>query len=106
MRILMTNVSTERFGTLCPVTICPNSPLRCFSGLTNGELLTAAETAKFDVFLTVDRGIEYQQNLTGRNIAIITFRQNRPAKGPVTILPVCLAHIESVQPGQIVRIEG
>jgi hypothetical protein len=33
-----------------------------------------AETAKFDVFLTVDQGIEYQQNLTGRNMAIIIFR--------------------------------
>jgi hypothetical protein len=47
-----------------------------YAGLAglNGELLIAAETAKFDVFITVDQGIEYQQNLTGRNIAIIIFR--------------------------------
>jgi hypothetical protein len=52
----------------------PNSALRWTGWLTNGELLTAAETAKFDVFLTVDQGIEYQQNLTGRSIAIIIVR--------------------------------
>jgi hypothetical protein len=36
------------------------------AGLKNGELLTAAETAGFEVFLTVDQGIEYQQNLLTR----------------------------------------
>jgi hypothetical protein len=43
----------------------------------NGELLVAAETAKFDVVLTVDRGFEYQQNLERRKIAIIIFVGSR-----------------------------
>ena len=37
----------------------------------NGELLKAAEEAAFDVFLTTDQRIRYQQNLAGRKIAII-----------------------------------
>jgi hypothetical protein len=44
------------------------------AGRKNGELLAAAETARFDVFLTTDQDIEYQQNLTRRKIAIIIFR--------------------------------
>ncbi|MGA3238568.1 MAG: hypothetical protein ABSG03_19915 [Bryobacteraceae bacterium] len=39
--------------------------------LSNGALLKAAEAAAIDLLLTTDRGIRYQQNLTGRNIAII-----------------------------------
>jgi hypothetical protein len=39
--------------------------------LSNGELLAEAERAGFDVFLTADRNIRYQQNLTGRKIALI-----------------------------------
>jgi hypothetical protein len=39
--------------------------------LTNGELLNAAEAAGFDVLLTTDKGIRYQQNLKGRRIAIV-----------------------------------
>ena len=39
--------------------------------LTNGELLRAAEEAEFDVLLTTDQRIRYQQNLTGRKIAIV-----------------------------------
>ncbi len=37
----------------------------------NGDLLTAAEAAGFDVLVTTDKNIRYQQNLTGRTIAII-----------------------------------
>ena len=36
----------------------------------NGELLALAEQKGFEVFLTLDRGIEYQQNLTGRKLAV------------------------------------
>ena len=39
--------------------------------LKNGELLTAAEQAGFDVLLTTDKNLRYQQNLTDRKIAIV-----------------------------------
>ncbi len=39
--------------------------------LSNGELLAEAEQAGFEVFITADKNIRYQQNLTGRGIAII-----------------------------------
>ncbi len=39
--------------------------------LVNGELLTRAEDAGFDLLLTTDQNIQHQQNLTGRKIAIV-----------------------------------
>lgn len=39
--------------------------------LKNGELLAAAEQAGFDVFLTTDKNMRYQQNLANRRIAIV-----------------------------------
>ena len=39
--------------------------------LSNGELLARAEEAGYDVFLTTDQNIRYQQNMTGRNLAIV-----------------------------------
>ncbi len=39
--------------------------------LKNGELLTAAEAEGFDVFLTGDKNLSYQQNLDGRKLALI-----------------------------------
>jgi len=44
---------------------------RGWDRLTNGELLAEAERAGFDVFLTGDKNIRYQQNLTGRKLAIV-----------------------------------
>jgi hypothetical protein len=37
----------------------------------NGELLNVAEAAGFDLLLTTDKGIRYQQNLTSRQITIV-----------------------------------
>jgi hypothetical protein len=83
----------------------PNSPLRRIRW--TGEWRAAAETAKFDVLLSVDQGIEYQQNLTGRKIAIIIFRtKSNRLIDLLPHVPVCIARIESIQPGQVVKIEG
>ena len=39
--------------------------------LKNGELLAAAEQAGFDLFLTTDKNLKYQQNLASRSISIV-----------------------------------
>ncbi len=45
--------------------------------LANGELLRVAEEAGFDVLLTTDKSLVYQQNLKGRKIAIVALGRNR-----------------------------
>jgi hypothetical protein len=42
-----------------------------WDALTNGELLDAAESAGFELLLTTDRRIRYQQNLRVRRIALV-----------------------------------
>lgn len=42
-----------------------------WAGVKNGELLALAEAAGFQVFLTADRNLAYQQNLSGRVIALV-----------------------------------
>ena len=42
-----------------------------WSQLSNGDLITAAEESRFEVFVTTDKNLRYQQNLTGRRLAII-----------------------------------
>lgn len=71
----------------------------------NGDLLAIAE-AEFDVLLSTDKGIKYQQNFTGRNIAVITLRarDNRiPTLTP--LMPQVLALLPTVQPGQVYLVE-
>jgi len=42
-----------------------------WSSLKNGELIAAAESAGFDVLVTTDKNLKYQQNLEGRSVAIV-----------------------------------
>jgi len=45
--------------------------------LENGDLLTAAETAGFEVLVTSDKTRRYQQNFTRRKIAIVVLGQGQ-----------------------------
>lgn len=57
-----------------------------WAGKENGELLDLAE-AEFDVFVTLDTNLRYQQNLTGRRIAVVVIvsRSNRlPSLGRIS----------------------
>jgi hypothetical protein len=50
---------------------------RGWATLKNGDLLTVAEEAGFEVLVTSDRSIRYQQNLEGRKIALVVLTQGR-----------------------------
>lgn len=45
-----------------------------WSNLLNGQLLVAVEQAGYDLLLTTDQNLRYQQNLSGRLLAIIVLR--------------------------------
>jgi hypothetical protein len=70
----------------------------------NGELLDAAESAGFNVLLTTDRNIRYQQNLTARKIAIVAL-----SKGQWTLirksLPEIAAAVDAATPGSFTEVE-
>ena len=50
---------------------------RGWERLGNGELLDAAEAAGFDVLVTTDKNLRYQQNLRGRKLAVVVLGQGR-----------------------------
>ena len=83
---------------------CLTVPEAGFAGKTNGELLALAE-AGFDVFITLDKGFEYQQNLKGRKIAIVLIRAKSTRLAD--LLPhaqACREAIATIKPGEIVQV--
>jgi predicted nuclease of predicted toxin-antitoxin system len=107
MRIRIDECIDERLRNSLTSHDCQTARYAGLAGLKNGDLLKAAEAAKFDVFLTVDQGIEYQQNLTGQKIAIIIFRtKSNRLQDLLQLVPACLARIKSIHQGQIVIIEA
>jgi predicted nuclease of predicted toxin-antitoxin system len=54
---------------------CTSVQAQGWSGIRNSDLLKRAE-AEFDLFITADQNIRYQQNLAGRRIAILELSTN------------------------------
>jgi hypothetical protein len=72
--------------------------------LNNGELLKAAEDSGFDVLLTTDKNIRYQQNLKGRRIAIVVLgNSQRPAVQ--RHMSRVVAAVNAATPGSYTEIE-
>jgi hypothetical protein len=72
-----------------------------WSAIKNGELLALASQA-FDVFVTVDRNLSFQQNLAVRSISVIVLRAktNRLAD-LIPLVPRLLSAIETATPGMV-----
>jgi predicted nuclease of predicted toxin-antitoxin system len=75
-----------------------------WSTLANGELLRVAEETGFEVLLTTDKDLAYQQNLKGRKIAIVVlgrgrWRLIRP------MVPQVIAAINDAKPGSYTVVE-
>lgn len=71
--------------------------------LRNGDLLRAAEEAGFDVLMTADQNLRYQQNLAARKMALLILPSNhlsvlRP------LVPAILSTLATIQPGAFVEI--
>ena len=75
-----------------------------WSSLRNGDLLRQANE-RFDVLLTVDKNLRYQQNFTGLSIAVLTVLV-RFNKLPflIPMVPRILKELNSLVPGQIISI--
>ena len=81
-------------------------PERRWRGLKNGELLRLAENT-FEVFITADQGIRYQQNLRGKNIAVIVLAaQNNQIETLRPLMSRVLAVLNTTRRGEMVRIEA
>jgi hypothetical protein len=75
-----------------------------FAGKKNGELLSLAE-ARWDVLLTTDRKIQYQQQVIGRKIGILVLRaKTNRLQDLLPILPICAQALLSIRPGQAVEV--
>lgn len=77
MRVLFDNGTPRGVANGLPDHVVEEARARGWDSLDNGELLDAAETAGFDVFVTTDRNLRHQQNLAARKIAIVVLSKGR-----------------------------
>jgi predicted nuclease of predicted toxin-antitoxin system len=77
-----------------------------WTSITNGELLALA-AKHFDVFITVDRNLAFQQNIGDLPIAVIVLESKTNRLADLrTMLPKLLQALPSIQAGKLTRIDG
>jgi hypothetical protein len=77
-----------------------------WAGVKNGVLLKLAAT-RFDVLLTVDRNLEYQQNFSGQTLAVLVI--DAPSNDITVLRPLMPAVLEAlpkVKPGIVTHVRG
>ena len=106
MKILLDECVPKGIQKSFPQHECWTVPRAGFTGTKNGALLKLAEEAGFEVLLTVDQGIAYQQNLKSRTIAILLLRpRSNKLQDIVPHVEICLRALQSIRPGQIMQMK-
>jgi hypothetical protein len=77
---------------------------RGWDRISNGELLKVAEEAGFDLLLTTDKNLRYQQSLSGRKIALVVL-SNSPWHIVRLHIAEIAAAINAATPGAYVDVE-
>jgi hypothetical protein len=75
-----------------------------WASISNGDLLTKAESGGFDVLVTADQNIPFQNNMTGRKLAIVSLDTNHWLSiqaSPQLVQEAC----ERASPGSYVRVQ-
>ena len=71
-------------------------------GKKNGELLTLCVENKFEIFLSIDKNLTYQQNLSGQHIAVVIFNtRSSKIEELVKFLPNFKNQVASFKSGSI-----
>ncbi len=105
MRVLLDGKLPRTLAALLPGHRVETIHQRRWSDLDDGPLLDAAER-EYDVFLTADQNLRYQQNLRGRGLRIVVLRASRnslPVLAPLA--PRVLEALVEMQPGEL-RVVG
>src|ERR1035438_47510 len=107
MRVLLDECLPRKLKNHLPGHECCTVPEAALAGKKNGELLLLAEKSGFEIFLTLDRGMEYQQNLKGRVITVILIdAKSSQLADLLPRMPSVLDALRSVQPGQLAPVSG
>ena len=104
MRILLDESVPERLGDLLSPHQCSSVRRQGWAGLKNGKLLAVA-AEHFDVLLTADKNMEFQQNLVTLPLGIAVMRANsNRLEALAELVPALLRSLEHFRPRTLVKI--
>lgn len=105
MRILIDECLNWRLGRALTGHYCTSVQRMGWNGIGNGRLLALAQDA-FDVFLTGDRNLSFQQNVTEFDIAVVVLRApGTQLHQTLPLMPKVLALLPTLTAGSVVFVQ-
>lgn len=105
MRVLVDECVDRRFATQLTGHEAITVPEKGWGGISNGELLRLAEK-EFDVFLTVDRNLAFQQPLPQLDIAVVVIRaRSNRLRDLLPLVSRVLEVLRAAKRGQVTWVE-
>ena len=105
MKVLLDECVPARLWRSLPDHDCRTVQNAGLSGTKNGKLLRIAEELGYDVLLTVDQNLPYQQRMQGRRIAVlILLAESNQIRHLLPLIPATLEALRCIQPGQMIRV--
>jgi len=105
MRLLLDECVPRKFKQELPGHEISTAREMGWSGKQNGELLVLMRENRFEVFVTVDQNVEFQQNVkdSGISVIVLAARTNR-LKELRPLAPAVLRALSAMRPGDLKRI--
>jgi predicted nuclease of predicted toxin-antitoxin system len=103
MRLLLDECVPKRLARLLAPHEVQTVQQAGWNGLKNGNLLSRAAES-FEIFVTVDQGIRYQQNLRNHDICVVALAaRTNDIRDLEPLVPRLLEAIKSARPGKVLR---
>jgi hypothetical protein len=105
MRVLIDECIDERLRHEFPDHDCQTARYAGLASLKNGRLLSAAEAAGFEVVITVNQEIPYQQNMEGRRIGVLILcASTNRLRDLQKLISSARAALDVIRPGEVVKV--
>jgi hypothetical protein len=106
MRVLIDECLPRVLKTLLIGHTCSTVQEVGWSGRKNGSLLKLADST-FDVLLTIDDGLQYQQSLFGLSISVVIIEaSSNKVEDVAPVVPAILDALSRLRPAQFVRVSA
>ncbi len=107
MRVLIDECPNWRLGRALRRHFCTSVQRMGWSGIKNGELLDKMPQERFDVFITGDRNLQFQQQLPAAGVAVVVLRAGSTRLAEtLPLMKEVLEQIESLRPGTVTIISN
>ena len=104
MKILLDECIDRKFAREFKDYEVKTVPKMGWAGIKNGQLLALA-ALEFDVFITVDRNLSFQQNLPQFDIAVIVLcASSNRLEDMKALVPKILAYLPNAVKGQAIQV--